>query len=68
VNKWSYMTLYDISHSEDMEKPWPKKVIRNFGRENGNFVLEKRHSEILVCEFCFLSPKLGARSPPMYIT
>jgi|SRR6218665_1171760 len=33
-----------------------KKVIRNFGRENGNFFLEKRHSEILVCEIFSVSP------------
>ena len=33
-----------------------KKVIRNLGRENGNFFLEKRHSEILFCEILFRSP------------
>src|SRR6218665_2045280 len=42
-----------------------KKVIRNFGLENGNFFLKKRHSEILVCEKFFRPPKLCASSPPM---
>jgi len=26
-----------------------KKVIRNFGRKNGNFFLKRGHSDILVC-------------------
>jgi len=43
-----------------------KKLIRNFGRENGKCFSKKRHSEILVCEIFSHPPKLGARSPPMY--
>jgi len=44
------------------------KVIRNFGRENGNFFRKKRHSEILVREKLFPSPQLGARSPPPVVS
>src|SRR6218665_2394105 len=42
-----------------------KKVIRKFGRENGNFFWEKSRSEILGRENFFRPPKLGARSPPL---
>ena len=42
-----------------------KKVIRNFGRQNGIFFLKERHSEISVCEICFRQLKLGVRSPPI---
>jgi len=45
-----------------------KKVIRNFGRENGHFVPEKIViSEILASENFFRPPKLGARSPPLCV-
>jgi len=40
-----------------------KKVIRNFGRYNGNFFL-KRSFENLVREIVFRPPKLDAKSPP----
>jgi len=42
-----------------------KKVIRNFGRENGNCFRKNRRSEILVREKIFRPPKLGDRSPPL---
>src|SRR6218665_408027 len=79
VKKGSYTTLQiakiwkilkkigKIRKSWSMTKNKIKKVIKNFGRENGNFFLKKRHSEILVCEIFSRLPKLGARSPPMSI-
>jgi len=33
-----------------------RKVVRNLGRENGNFFTKNRHSEILVREKCFRLP------------
>jgi len=42
-----------------------KKVIRNFGRENGNFSPRKTSFRNLGPRKKFPSPKLGARSPPL---
>ena len=42
-----------------------KKIIRNFGRENGNFFRKNLIQKILVRENFSRPPKLGARSPPL---
>src|SRR6218665_3297035 len=54
VRKGSYTTLNDIvkvTENLGTKRENPKNlVIRNFGRENGNFFLKKPHPEILVRE------------------
>src|SRR6218665_3704588 len=66
VKKGSYTTSNKVKIRK-IRKTWSmtkKKVIRNFGRENGNFfgknVIQKSGSAKK-----FPSPKLGARSPPL---
>jgi len=54
-----------MENLKNMVDDLKKSLQKNFGHENGNFFLRKRHSEILICETNFRPPKLGARSPPL---
>ena len=74
VRKGSFKTFNIVRYGKSgerkgkSEKPcqWLKKGHeKNFGRDNGNFLRKKRHSEILVLEKFSVPPKLDARPPPL---
>jgi len=59
VKKGSYKTFNTVKIWKMWKKIWKirktwsmtkKEVLRNFGCEDGNLFLKRRHSEILVCE------------------
>jgi|SRR6218665_57751 len=65
-----YRPISHILDSKDREKLKKygrrlKKVIRNFRRQNENFLLKKVIEKVLVRGIFSVSPKLGTKSPPM---